>query len=770
MRRFISAILIFTLICASSVIRAGAAVIPDKAYYMDSAARLASLGVIESVSDSSFKPEALVTRGQFAVMMVTASNLKSDANALKGSTMFSDVDPASSVSGYIAAAVNNGYILGMTDGKFNLGGNITYAQICTSAVKALGYIDEDVPGIWPKNYIDKASSLKLTEGISFKSSDGVQLWAAALIIDRLLDTDVKKASASDSDKSFADASGLFSQCIILANYATSDKLGDNEVLTDKGILYVKDEATKLNLGNTYRLLVENDTVKASYGSLKYTDGISVDGIADTKISYTDEDGKTQYKILPEKTAYYYNGVKQSYDSLKDIIQTRSSIVFAYNSDRTGYEYAVVFDPVYSSPEVANSYRTISNKIGAIDLSGLSIIKDGALSQIQDIEENDVVYQVSDIWEKYKYILVTSDKVGGKITAMLPNKLSPKTLKIDETDYSFSKDMDFSQLSDLASSLDVDDNIIAILGYDGKIVSVKYSGSQDNSEYAVVLNYSSKTVSNETFYSVKLLTSDGAIGEYNCSWDVDEFKGKLVKVKNLGNGEVDLETVVYNYPTGIYTNKNERLLNSNYVTKNVKIFNIISNNDDEDAVANILSWSDMPEGKITDGEIHFTGITGEFEDVSVILSNDILKEKYKPAIIKNITAQTSDSGVSRYSYTMTVNGEDYQYSSDAAGKIGQIGSVFKLKLSKGSIDGDSIIGYGAEKTGTMIQAFDSQRIKIDGRVYWFKNNLSVYHVDASGNVTVKTIADLKSNVTYGKISLYLDKPSASGGKVEVIVLR
>lgn len=773
MKKFLAMFLIFATLLASTAVQAGFSDIPEDAVYLDAANRLNALNIMMGSGSNIFDPKAPVTKEQFAVIIVRAAGLKDTAETMKGSTVYSDVNPSSETSGYISVAVSKGYMAGSFDGKFHPEDNITFAQVCTAVTKALGYADQDVQGQWPKSYMEKASKLGLTDGINLNSNDPVARWELAIIVDRLLDTNMKKASPSEADRSFADAAGLYAECIILANSLTSNKLADNQVLTNKGIYYIKDRGLKLELGNTYRLDIDNDTIKAAYGMQRTLEYISVDSTVGTKVSYKGDNNEVLYKTLPDKTEYYYQGVKQNYDNLKNIIQTRSSIVFALNKNKSGYDYAVIFDPVYSKPEVARNFQPSAKQLGSISIPmNPVVIREGVLSDVLHIREKDVVYKISDIWNKYTHILVINNRVGGRITEILPDKVNPKTLKVDGKEYGFGSDIDLNRLSVRLGALNEKDNIVLLLGYDGKIVDLEYPGSEDNSSYALVLNSFDKIASNANdgtlshTYSVKMLTGEGITATYYVQGNAAEYKGKLVKYKKVDNRTVALEHVYYNFPKELSVNKLDGSINEDYVADNAKIFNVISDNEGEDIQANVLEFKDLPHGALPNGKVYFMEKTGSFNDVSVMLTNDILGQGYTPAIVKSAGMQNNGNSYS-YFYTLLVEGKEYTFNEIIANA--STGSVVDVKLSQEGIrSAKEARRAGVENNS--VEDYDARRIKINGKVYWLKNNISVYFTDYQGNITAKSLANVNINEFYGSVSLYFDKPLEQGGKVDVIVIK
>jgi len=767
MKKTIAFILMVMIILVSTASFAEFNDVPQNASYKEALDRLQSLGIIQGNDKNMFNPDDFVTREQFAKMIVVAAGLEDTAATLKGSTVFPDISSNRWSTGYINTAVDKGYITGAPDGKFHPEDYITFAQACTIFVKALGYTDQDVTGLWPRNYIEKAGSLGLTDGISLGNNDPVSRWAAVIMIDRLLSASMK----SDPDKTLLSTSGTYTQCIILGDPRTSSALTGKQIMTDKGVYY-NNSGINLELGNTYNLVIKNDTITKVSGKIKSVLNIAVDNAVDTSITYIDGNEETKNISLPQKTVYYYHGEVQKYESIKDIFQKNSSIVLAYNNSKTGYVYAVIFDPVYSKPEIAINFVPSSKKLGEISFrDNPQIIRDGVLIDISAIEEREVVYEVSDIWNKNRFIYVIDERVGGKITGFLPNKISPKSLQIDGVEYHLSRDMELSKINTSISSFDIDDNIIAYLGYDGKIVDIEYPGSESNSDYAFVINTGSITQKDSngkksTTYTVKLLLTDGTVAILNTKSNAYAYKGRLVKYTKEDNNTVSLNYVLYNSPGSVNIDKEERTLGSSYVADNVKIFNVVSDDSDKDTQVNLLDWKDMPGDIIPKNKIFYTNKVGAFEDINIILTNDILEEKYKYGIIKSGKTFQGSNGSYSYAYTLLVDGKEYTYSDHI--KDGYTGNVVKVKMDADGVE-SVIAKIYADYSSEYVQAFDTRRIKIKDQVYKFKNNLSVYCEDTDGNVTVGSIGDIKTNYLYSSVYLYMDKSPDYGGKVEVIVL-
>lgn len=771
MKKYISFLLVLVMTISAAAIRihAGYSDIPANAAYADAVERMTALGVMDGIGNSTYKPDNVLSREQFLKIVVTATELADTAEAMMGETVFSDIEPKSRSSGYVNLALDKGFIKPSPDNKFNPYKDITFEDACAIVVRALGYTDENISRTVPDGFIKKAKELGLTEGINLRSKEGMPKWAVAVLMDNFWLHRVKNGEFKDFDRVFSGSRVLYTECVILGDAATTAGLMDTQVFTDKGTFYVSDPAKKLELGNTYRIITDGDTIIKASDKVYSVLSISVDNAVDTNITYKDGDAEKSL-VLPNKIDYYYKGVKQNYEDLKNILQKNTSIIFTCNENKTGFIYAVICDPVYGKPEIAQNFVPSEKKLGAIDFAGNPvIIKNGEVIDISQILSGDVVCQVSDIWNKSRYILVTDKKAGGKVTAILPNKLSPKTIQIGDTNFDLSKDINPNAIVGAAASLKVGDNIILSLGHDGKIVDIHYPGSEDTSNYAFVINTSydmSRDDSGRIIFSyyAKLLLDSGITATYKVTSDPSQVRGKIVRYRNEDTQTVELEQLIYNFPEESYINKGDRRIGESDVTDDVKIFDLVSE-DGGDVQVRLLNWNDLPDGTIKKGKLFYSNKVGSFGDINVLLTNDILGEKFKSAVVKRIDMAGGGKGTVSYQYTLLVDGKTYEYTGDYIGA--QVGSVEKVRMSG---TGVSMIldQKKADVTGTGIQAMNGKKIQINNKVYRFKSNLTVYHKDFMNNITVKTLGDININRTYSSVSLYFG--NNEDGKVEVIMLQ
>ncbi len=173
--------------------------------WKDTLAKLEVMGIID---EADLNITAKMTREVFSKIIVNSTGNYELAQALKGTTTFSDVAKTSEFCGYINAAVNKGYLTAYADGRFKPKNNVTFAQLCTAMISALGYKSTDIVGIWPKGYIEKAKSLGLTTGFSYNTSDEVSTSSVIIMVGRMLNTNINKNNTADKDITLKESAGL----------------------------------------------------------------------------------------------------------------------------------------------------------------------------------------------------------------------------------------------------------------------------------------------------------------------------------------------------------------------------------------------------------------------------------------------------------------------------------------------------------------------------------------------------------------------------------
>lgn len=186
MKKFL---LFFTiLICIGTVSFAS---FSDVRMYSTEIEDLVSRKIINGYPDGTFMPDAKITRAEFTKMIVLATQ-----NITHEESHFSDVFSNHWAKEYIDIAVTNGLIKGDTEGTFRPDDNITYGEVATILVRAMGKENdaEKIELSWPDNYMNVASKLNLFQ--HYQTNDLVALGEArrdstALMIYNMLQEDIE---------------------------------------------------------------------------------------------------------------------------------------------------------------------------------------------------------------------------------------------------------------------------------------------------------------------------------------------------------------------------------------------------------------------------------------------------------------------------------------------------------------------------------------------------------------------------------------------------
>ena len=124
-------------------------------WYGTTVATLADMGILKGYEDGTFRPNAPITRAEFAAI---ATRFFDETGATYEPGTFTDVTGSEWFAGAIMDAVNLGLIGGYEDGTVRPNNNITRAEACAIVNRTLGRVPdadhllpEDEMKTWPDN-------------------------------------------------------------------------------------------------------------------------------------------------------------------------------------------------------------------------------------------------------------------------------------------------------------------------------------------------------------------------------------------------------------------------------------------------------------------------------------------------------------------------------------------------------------------------------------------------------------------------------------------
>ncbi len=153
--------------------------VSDTAWYADEVAYCVQRGYMNGVSEERFSPNTALTREQFVLILANASGINAGNYKYVDSGM-KDVPVGQWYSGAIAWAVNEGYIVGVSEGVFGLRQDITREQLARLFYKYAeklgmnveqradlnGFSDSSKVGSWAKENVSWAVSVGLISGMN----------------------------------------------------------------------------------------------------------------------------------------------------------------------------------------------------------------------------------------------------------------------------------------------------------------------------------------------------------------------------------------------------------------------------------------------------------------------------------------------------------------------------------------------------------------------------------------------------------------------------
>lgn len=126
-----------------------------------------TLGIINGDENGNMNLNQNVTRAQLAKMLSAASPFKDSIGGCgSGYSLFKDVKSGYWGSEYIRLAVEQGWMVGYTDGCFRPDDTVRLEEACTAVLRVLGYDSSSLAGSFPSAQLNKAGAIGLRDGIT----------------------------------------------------------------------------------------------------------------------------------------------------------------------------------------------------------------------------------------------------------------------------------------------------------------------------------------------------------------------------------------------------------------------------------------------------------------------------------------------------------------------------------------------------------------------------------------------------------------------------
>ena len=772
MKKFLCYILSISIILSVLVLPVNK-VFADSTAEIKSMERLMDLGIFTKTEVDKMNLNEPITREQLAVVLVLINGQQDKLDLYKNTSLFTDVSVTKWSSPYINVAVKSGYIKAKSGNIFSPSDKVNFSSVAEILGKLLRYDDIYLPGNTNEKYLIKLDGLGILDTINYSSSALVTRGQLALMLDRLLSTRV-----FGTDTKFIDTVAIYKSAIVLENSIINKNADERQVLTDKGYFYLKEDVNIPEAGKQYYFNVkDNDIQYAALTDYQYKE-YSVSSYISGTVTTNDRE-----KVkLPAGIPYYYEGSTINYSDLSQYLEMNSSVVIGYDGQKP--VYGALFDPIKSDPEVITA-KSVGSSLGT-KYMGLLIDRGGKYITGSQIEVNDVVYRISDIWNRNAYLIVYENTIKGKITSILPSKMSPNMIEIDGNSYTLDASFNKYKLKN-SDTIQVGETVKLVLGNNGKVVDIISSFVKGTENYVLVLNAFSNSNRNtvdyidsgkyKKEYYVTLLHADGEKETYLSERSMLHLKGKLALYKIIKTGEdydtVELQIVNNNALKSYKINKDERMIGNDYVADGAVLFNIEKTYNDE-IEASVISFNDISETQIMDGAVKYIHKSGDFMDIDVMLLDDALGRNTAYGLVTDMSVIGNEYVVTE-KYTLLVNGQMMTYIgrtmtyAERNRTAASLWSVVRIKLNENNVDSIKEI-ISSVDSSREVQAVDSSRIRINDKVYSYHNNMTIYKLTSDLSWKAITPNELKKGFDNGNVSLYLDRPLNEGGKVVAIVVR
>ena len=156
--------------------------VPEDAWYAKAVNTLSSLGMLGGYPDGTYRPDAPITRAEFAAVALAFANQSSNA-----ACSYTDVNAGAWYYPYVAQASSFGWIGGYPDNTFRPDNKITRAEVCVIVNNMLGrgadqrYIDRNADEL--TSFTDLTSNhwayytvMEATNSHKYSVNNGVESW------------------------------------------------------------------------------------------------------------------------------------------------------------------------------------------------------------------------------------------------------------------------------------------------------------------------------------------------------------------------------------------------------------------------------------------------------------------------------------------------------------------------------------------------------------------------------------------------------------------
>ena len=533
-KRLISTAVAFVM--AASVMSTAFAAIPSDVAgteYEEAAQVLGVLDIMVGDKDTgTFRPNDTIIRSEGARVAISALGLQEVAEVTNGATKYPDVVSNHWANGYINVATDQGMVIGDDVGTFRPDDTISYAEMVTIMIRALGYEKmAESKGGYPTGYLVTASNIGLTKNVPGSGDEGITRGKVARLVFNGLTIKLMEQVGYGSDVkyevvdktllyNYLDVEKITDQVKAVGSSAINgdSNLKDTQIQIGDKIYNIANADVREILGFNVDAYVEKDgktneknllvaiPVEGKNESVKI-DADDIEEIINEESSKAvrywvnkDTDKNAKKAAVASDAKVMYNGKAGTFEDFKKI---ESGTLTLLDSDTNG-EYDIVFinETVnYVVDEALTSTHKIVDKYGKKTLVldpddtniSFTIEKGSEFIGIKDLKEWDVLTVTQSKDNSFIHIEVSSEKISGTVTEKDNEKVY-----IDGKGYKVA--------ANYPNTISLNDEGTFYLDVQGKIAAVD-ADSRISSNYAYLNSIEMASGINKVL-ELELFTKDG----------------------------------------------------------------------------------------------------------------------------------------------------------------------------------------------------------------------------------------------------------------------
>lgn len=473
------------------------------------------------------------------------------------------------------------------------------------------------------------------------------------------------------------------------------------------------------------------------------------------------DGELITHNIPDSTSVYKDDVKMAYSSMKSQLKMGDVLYLSFKAsgeiDYAKYEEGNIVGPM-------SAKNSAWQEAFGVDLSDVSVMRNGERASFEDITTDDVLYYCKDL----KLVFAYYKKVTGVYEKALPNRDTPTSVVISGKTYMLEGIEAFNKLSS-NGDLSLGDTITVLLGKDDEIADVMSKDEATTEIFGYLTETGTGTYTTEdntkyTSFYVKVVLPDGEVAEYTTQKDYEDYINSVVRVVISGGKAV---VGVYESSGGVSgtVSYKTREIGSTKVSEDVKILDIRTTDENKTAGYKNIFLQRIDGVFISEASVCYSSKNKNGEICELIL-NDVTGDSREYGVINESIIRNSSSGRIISGYKILTNDTTFQTDITGLGGLGV--GVGVSVVAKGN---------AVETMAKLIKVenvFEITETKVIGKTtHTISDRVAVYKRSGSfSDGYTFDICDISDAVGIDKsriLSVYYDKTDSKGGRARVIVI-